>query len=76
MDIEAKVKEIVMEKLGKEESQVTLEAHFIQDLNADSLDTVELLMALEDEFGITIPDEDQEKITTVGSAVEYLKAKL
>ena len=65
MDIEAKVKQIVMEKLGVEESQVVPSANFIEDLRADSLDTVELVMAFEDEFQITIPDEDQEKLRTV-----------
>ncbi len=76
MDIESKVKQIVMDKLGAEESQITPEASFIEDLKADSLDTVELVMAFEEEFEIEIPDEDQEKITTVGSAIEYLKNKL
>ncbi|HOD18145.1 MAG TPA: acyl carrier protein [Candidatus Cloacimonadota bacterium] len=76
MDIESKVKQIVMDKLGVEESQVTPEANFIEDLRADSLDTVELVMAFEEEFGITIPEEDQEKITTVGNAIEYLKSKV
>jgi acyl carrier protein len=76
MDIESKVKQIVMDKLGVEESQVTPEANFIEDLRADSLDTVELVMAFEEEFGIEIPDEDQEKITTVSSAIEYLKSKV
>jgi acyl carrier protein len=76
MDIESKVKQIVMDKLGVDEAQVTPEANFIEDLRADSLDTVELVMAFEEEFGITIPDEDQEKITTVSSAIEYLKSKV
>lgn len=75
MDIEAKVKQIVMDKLGVDESQITLEANFIEDLRADSLDTVELVMAFEEEFGIEVPDEDQEKIKTVGSAIEYIKQK-
>jgi acyl carrier protein len=65
-----------MDKLGVEESQVTPNANFIEDLRADSLDTVELVMAFEEEFGIEIPDEDQEKITTVSSAIEYLKSKV
>jgi acyl carrier protein len=65
-----------MDKLGVDEAQVTPEANFIEDLRADSLDTVELVMAFEEEFGIEIPDEDQEKITTVSSAVEYLKSKV
>jgi len=76
MDIEAKVKQIVMDKLGVDEAQVTPQANFIDDLRADSLDTVELVMAFEEEFGIEIPDEDQEKITTVSSAIEYLKSKV
>jgi acyl carrier protein len=76
MDIESKVKQIVMDKLGVDEAQVTPEANFIEDLRADSLDTVELVMAFEEEFGIEIPDEDQEKITTVSGAIEYLKSKV
>ena len=76
MDIEAKVKEIVMEKLGVEESQITPEANFIDDLRADSLDTVELVMAFEEEFNLSIPDEDQDKLRTVGQAIDYLKEKL
>ena len=70
-----KVKEVVMDKLGVEESQITETAHFMDDLGADSLDTVELIMQLEEEFGIEIPDEDAEKITTVGAAVEYIDNK-
>ena len=70
-----KVKEVVMDKLGVEESQITETAHFMDDLGADSLDTVELIMQLEEEFGIEIPDEDAEKITTVGTAVEYIDKK-
>ena len=76
MDIEAKVKQIVKEKLNVEESQIVPEANFIDDLRADSLDTVELVMAFEDEFGITIPDEDQDKLRTVGAAITYLNEKL
>ncbi|HNV62200.1 MAG TPA: acyl carrier protein [Candidatus Cloacimonas acidaminovorans] len=76
MDIEAKVKQIVVDKLGVEESQVVPSANFIEDLRADSLDTVELVMAFEEEFGITIPDEDQDKLRTVGQAIDYLKEKL
>ncbi len=70
-----KVKEVVMDKLGVEESQITEDAHFMDDLGADSLDTVELIMQLEEEFGIEIPDEDAENITTVGKAVEYIDSK-
>ena len=76
MDIEAKVKQIVVYKLGVEESQVIPSANFIEDLRADSLDTVELVMAFEEEFGLTIPDEDQDKLRTVGQAIDYLKEKL
>ncbi len=76
MDIEAKVKQIIMDKLGVEESQITPQANFIEDLRADSLDTVELVMAFEEEFGLTIQDEDQEKLRTVQSSIDYLKAKL
>ncbi|MCB5247050.1 MAG: acyl carrier protein [Candidatus Cloacimonetes bacterium] len=76
MDIEAKVKQIVMDKLGVEEAQIVPSANFIEDLRADSLDTVELVMAFEEEFSINIPDEDQDKLRTVGQAIDYLKAKL
>ncbi|MAF27207.1 MAG: acyl carrier protein [Gemmatimonadota bacterium] len=68
----AKVKEITMEQLGVEDAQVTGEASFIDDLGADSLDTVELVMALEEEFDIEIPDEAAEKLKSVGDAVKYL----
>ena len=76
MDIEAKVKEIIVEQLGVNEEQITPEASFIDDLGADSLDTVELVMAFEEKFDLEIPDEDAEKMRTVGDAVSYLKEKL
>ncbi len=69
-----KVKKIIVEQLGVEAEEVTPEAKFIEDLGADSLDTVELIMALEEEFGIEIPDEDAEKIVTVKDAIEYIKS--
>ena len=75
-DIEAKVKDIVMNKLGVEASQITLQASFTNDLGADSLDTVELVMEFEKAFNIQIPDEDAEKIATVGDAVTYLSGKV
>ena len=74
--INAKVKEIIVEELGVEGTEVTLEANFIEDLGADSLDTVELIMKFEEEFDIDIPDEEAEKLTTVGKAVDYLKTKV
>lgn len=74
-DLEAKVTSIIVEKLGVEESDVTRDASFTNDLGADSLDTVELIMEFEKEFDITIPDEDAEKIATVGDAVDYLQGK-
>jgi acyl carrier protein len=67
-----KIKAIIVEQLGVDESEVTPEAHFIDDLGADSLDTVELVMALEEEFGIEISDEDAEKIQTVGDVSKYV----
>lgn len=70
-----KVKQIVAEQLGVEEDEITMETHFIDNLNADSLDIVELIMALEEEFELEISDEDAEKITTVGSAVKYIEEK-
>jgi len=72
--LEEKVKEIIVDQLGVDAAEVTPEASFIEDLGADSLDTVELVMALEEEFGIEIPDEEAEKIMTVKHAVEYIKA--
>ncbi|HMP76010.1 MAG TPA: acyl carrier protein [Kiritimatiellia bacterium] len=75
MALEDKVKEIIVEQLGVNAEQVTSEASFIDDLGADSLDTVELVMAFEEEFGAEIPDEDAEKLTTVGAVVSYLKEK-
>jgi acyl carrier protein len=71
-----KVKKIIVEQLGVDESEVTESAHFIDDLGADSLDTVELILSFEEEFDISIPDEDAEKLETVGKAVEYLKANV
>jgi acyl carrier protein len=71
-DVSDKVKEIIVEQLGVTPEQVTPEASFIEDLGADSLDTVELVMALEEEFDIQIPDEEAEKITTVQQAVDYI----
>ncbi|NLY75451.1 MAG: acyl carrier protein [Firmicutes bacterium] len=73
MDIFGKVKEIVVEQLGVDEEEVTEQASFVDDLGADSLDIVELVMALEEEFDLEIPDEDAEKIVTVGDAVNYIK---
>ena len=67
-----KVKEIIIDKLGVEESKITMEAKFIDDLGADSLDTVELVMALEEEFGTEIADEEAEKLTTVEKTVEFI----
>ena len=71
--IESKVKAIIVDKLGVEESQVTPDASFTADLNADSLDTVELIMEFEKEFGVSIPDEDTQKISTVKDVVEYIE---
>lgn len=72
-EIEAKVKEIIVDKLGVDEAEVKTEASFTNDLGADSLDTVELIMALEQEFGVSIPDDEAEKISTVGAAIEYIQ---
>ena len=73
-DIELRVKKIVAEQLGVNETEVKIESSFVDDLGADSLDTVELVMALEEEFDCEIPDEDAEKITTVKQAVDYINA--
>jgi acyl carrier protein len=74
MSVEARVKEIIVEQLGVNENEVTPEAKFVDDLGADSLDLVELVMALEEEYNIEISDEDAEKILTVGDAIEYIKS--
>jgi len=71
-----RVKEIIIDKLGIEENKITLEARFIEDLGADSLDTVELIMQFEEEFDIEISDNDAEKLTTVGNSVDYINSKL
>jgi len=71
-DIEERVKKIVVDQLGVSEDEVKHEASFVDDLGADSLDTVELVMALEEEFGTEIPDEEAEKITTVQQAIDYI----
>ena len=71
-EIQAKVIQIISEQLGKDESDIKMSSHFIEDLDADSLDTVELVMALEEEFEVDIPDEAAEKITTVETAVDFI----
>lgn len=76
MSTEEKVKSIIVEQLGVKNDDITPESSFINDLGADSLDTVELVMALEEEFGIEIPDEDAEKIGTVGDAIKYIEEKI
>ena len=76
MAVEERIKEIIVEQLGVDANEVTPEASFIDDLGADSLDTVELVMAFEEEFGLEIPDEDAEKITSVGDALNYLNQKM
>ena len=75
-EIEAKVKAIIVDKLGVDESEVKSEASFANDLGADSLDKVELIMEFEKEFGISIPDDQAEKISTVGGAIEYIEANV
>ena len=75
-DVAAKVKEIIVDKLGREDSEVTPEASFTNDLGADSLDTVELIMEFEKQFGITIADDQAEKISTVGDAIAHIEAAL
>jgi len=72
VDIQAKVKELIVSQLGVDADKVTMDASFVDDLGADSLDVVELVMALEEEFGVEIPDEDAEKIATVKNAVDYM----
>ncbi len=76
MSVEQKVKEIIVKQLGVEEGQVTEQASFVDDLKADSLDTVELVMALEEAFDLEIPDEDAEKMTSVGEAIKYINEKV
>jgi len=73
-EIETKVYDIVSEQMGVDKGQLSRETHFINDLNADSLDTVELVMEFEDEFEISVPDEEAEKLQTVGQAIDYIKA--
>lgn len=75
-DIEAKVIEIVAEQMGVDKTEITRETSFVNDLNADSLDTVELVMEFEDEFELSIPDEEAEKIQTVGQAVDHISANM
>lgn len=76
MAVDEKIKSIIVEQLGVKPEEITPTASFIDDLGADSLDTVELVMAFEEEFGIEIPDEDAEKITTVGDAIKYIEEKV
>ena len=71
-----KIKEVIIDKLGVEDAKITMDAKFIDDLGADSLDTVELIMQFEEEFNIEIPDEDAENLMSVGQAVEYISSKL
>jgi len=74
--VDERVKEIIVEQLGVDPAEVTAEAHFINDLGADSLDTVELVMALEEEFNLEIADKEAEKLDTVGKATEYIKSHM
>ena len=74
-NIEQRVKKIIAEQLGVNETEIKKESSFVDDLGADSLDTVELVMALEEEFGIEIPDEDAEKMSSVGEAIKYIESK-
>lgn len=76
MELEGKVKEIIVNKLGVDEAKIVPEANFIEDLGADSLDTVELIMEFEQEFDVEIQDEDANKIQTVGDAINYIKEKM
>ena len=76
MSVEDDVRKITVEKLGVKPEEVILDAKFIDDLGADSLDTVELIMALEEKFGIEVPDEDAEKLDTIGKSVEYIEQKI
>ncbi|UCG34850.1 MAG: acyl carrier protein [Candidatus Omnitrophota bacterium] len=76
MAVDEKIKDIIAEQLGVKKEEIKPESSFVDDLGADSLDTVEVVMALEEEFGIEIPDEDAEKITTVGEAVKYIEEKV
>lgn len=76
LSIEEKVKQIIVEELGVDEAEVTANARFIDDLGADSLDTVELVMRFEEDFGIEIPDEDAEKITSVRDAIAYIESHI
>ena len=73
MDVAAMVKQIIAEQLGVEEAEIKNESHFVDDLGADSLDQVELVMAFEEKFGIEIPDDEAEKITTVQTAIDYIE---
>lgn len=75
MSTEDKVKDIIAEQLGVKKEEIKMESSFVDDLGADSLDTVEVVMALEEEFGVEIPDDDAEKITTVGDAIRYIDDK-